>query len=120
MQQLFLLWTSKVFRGGHEGRCTKSVQWTPKLALNLVVPFFFRYCRFSLNLESLKGHKIGKNLLTLLSLILAQFLRGIKMRVFHQNAALLAPILPRDMEEGESKKAALILMKNSHFDGTLL
>ena len=38
----------------------------------------------------------------------------IKMR-----AALLAPILPRVMEEGESKKAALILMKNSHFDRTL-
>ena len=33
-------------------------------------------------------------------------------------AALHAPILPRVMEEGESKKAALILMKNSHFDGT--
>ena len=35
----------------------------------------------------------------------------IKMR-----AALL---LPRVMEEGESKKAALIFMKNSHFDRTL-
>ena len=34
-------------------------------------------------------------------------------------AALLAPILPRVMEEGESKKAALILIKNSHFDRTL-
>ena len=34
-------------------------------------------------------------------------------------AALLAPVLPRVMEEGESKKAALILMKNSHFDRTL-
>ena len=34
-------------------------------------------------------------------------------------ATLLAPILPRVMEEGESKKAALILMKNSHFDRTL-
>ena len=34
-------------------------------------------------------------------------------------AALLAPILPRVMEEGESKKAALVLMKNSHFDRTL-
>ena len=41
------------------------------------------------------------------------------MRVFHQNA-LLAPILPRVMEEGESKKAALILMKNSHFDRTTI
>ena len=39
----------------------------------------------------------------------------IKMR-----AALLAPILPRVMEEGESKKAALILMKNSHFSRTPL
>ena len=38
----------------------------------------------------------------------------IKMR-----ASLLAPILPRVMEEGEKKKAALILMKNSHFDRTL-
>ena len=34
-------------------------------------------------------------------------------------AAFLAPILPQVMEEGESKKAALILMKNSHFDRTL-
>ena len=34
-------------------------------------------------------------------------------------AALRAPILPRVMKEGESKKAALILMKNSHFDRTL-
>ena len=34
-------------------------------------------------------------------------------------AALLAPIFPRVMEKGESKKAALILMKNSHFDRTL-
>ena len=41
-------------------------------------------------------------------------------RVLHQRAALLVPpILPRVMEEGESKKAALILMKNSHFDRTL-
>ena len=37
----------------------------------------------------------------------------IKMR-----AALLAPILHRVMEAGESKKAALILMKTSHFDTT--
>ena len=42
------------------------------------------------------------------------------MRVFHHNESYLAaPILPRVMEEGESKKAALILMKNSHFDRTL-
>ena len=42
------------------------------------------------------------------------------MRVFHQNEGCLpCPILPRVMEEGESKKAALILMKNSHFDRTL-
>ena len=34
-------------------------------------------------------------------------------------AALLAPILLRVMEEGESKKAAVILMKNSHFDRAL-
>ena len=34
-------------------------------------------------------------------------------------AALLAPILPRVMKERESKWAALILMKNSHFDRTL-
>ena len=34
-------------------------------------------------------------------------------------AAFLAPILPRVMKEGESKKGALILMKNSHFDRTL-
>ena len=34
-------------------------------------------------------------------------------------AALLAPILPIVMKEGDSKKAALILMKNSHFDRTL-
>ena len=34
-------------------------------------------------------------------------------------AALLAPILPPVMKEGESKQAALILMKNSHFDRTL-
>ena len=34
-------------------------------------------------------------------------------------AALLAPILPRVMEERESKKAALIFMKNTHFDRTL-
>ena len=33
--------------------------------------------------------------------------------------ALLTPILPSVMKEGESKKAALILMKNSHFDRTL-
>ena len=32
---------------------------------------------------------------------------------------MLAPIFPRVMEEGESKKAALILMKNSRFDRTL-
>ena len=38
----------------------------------------------------------------------------IKMR-----AAFLAPILPWVMKEGESKKAALILMKNSPFDRTL-
>ena len=36
---------------------------------------------------------------------------SIKMR-----AALLAPILPRVMKEGESKKAAFILMRNSHCD----
>ena len=34
-------------------------------------------------------------------------------------AAFLSPILPWVMKEGESKKAALILMKNSHFDRTL-
>ena len=34
-------------------------------------------------------------------------------------AAFLAILLPRVMKEGESKKAALILMKNSHFDRTL-
>ena len=34
-------------------------------------------------------------------------------------AAFLAPILPRVMKEGESKQAALTLMKNSHFDRTL-
>ena len=34
-------------------------------------------------------------------------------------AALLARILPRVMKEGESKEAALILMKNSHFDCSL-
>ena len=34
-------------------------------------------------------------------------------------AALLAPILPQVMKEGESKQVALILMKNSHFDRTL-
>ena len=39
----------------------------------------------------------------------------IKMR-----AAFLTPILPRVIKEGENKKAALILMKNSHFDRTLL
>ena len=33
-------------------------------------------------------------------------------------AASLAPILPQVMEEGERKKAALILMKNYHFDRT--
>ena len=33
-------------------------------------------------------------------------------------AALLAPILPRVMKEGERKQAVLILMKNSHFDRT--
>ena len=33
------------------------------------------------------------------------------MRLFHQNESCLAcPILPRVMEEGESKKAALILI----------
>lgn len=34
-------------------------------------------------------------------------------------AALLAPILPQVKKEGESKKVALILMKNSDFDRTL-
>ena len=34
-------------------------------------------------------------------------------------AAFLAPNLHRVMKEGESKQAALILMKNSHFDGAL-
>ena len=33
--------------------------------------------------------------------------------------AFLDPILPWVMKEGESKKVALILMKNSHFDRTL-
>ena len=33
--------------------------------------------------------------------------------------ASLAPILPQVMKEGESKQAALIWMKNSHFDRTL-
>ena len=32
-------------------------------------------------------------------------------------SCLPCPILPWVMKEGESKKAALILMKNSHFDG---
>ena len=34
-------------------------------------------------------------------------------------AAFLDPILPQVVKEGESKKAALILMKNSHFDRSL-
>ena len=34
-------------------------------------------------------------------------------------AALLGSILPPVMKKGESKQAALILMKNSHFDRTL-
>ena len=34
-------------------------------------------------------------------------------------AAILDPILPRVMREGESRKSALILMKNSHFNRTL-
>ena len=36
-----------------------------------------------------------------------------------KRAAFLTSILPRVMKEGESKKAALILMKNSQFDWTL-
>ena len=42
------------------------------------------------------------------------------MRVFiKMRVAFLAPILPWVMKEGESKKAALLLMKNSHFNRTL-
>ena len=46
--------------------------------------------------------------------VLSKWERVIKMR-----AAFLSPILPWVMKEGESKKAALILMKNYHFDRTL-
>ena len=45
----------------------------------------------------------------------------IKVRVFHQNESWLSCPHPPLSYEGrrESKKAALILTKNSHFDGTL-
>ena len=72
------------------------------------------------------GHSILHNYFQILSNSSLSLIQHSPTVVSYQNeffikmrAALLAPILPRVLKEGESQKADLILMKNCHFDRTL-